>query len=69
MIARLPLWARSWPGDVLDVCKLVTSEEAARGGAATLGMLAATLAVEQTRSLQFVLRPDGPDVGVLLMLK
>lgn len=60
--------AADWD-EAVRVCKLVTSEDAARGGAAMLGMLAATLEAEQMRSLQLVLRPGAPDVGALVMLK
>jgi len=55
--------------EAVRACTLVAGEDAARGGAAMLGMLAATLEAEQMRSLQLALRPGGPDVGALVMLK
>jgi hypothetical protein len=55
--------------EAVRVCKLVASEDAARRGAAMLGMLAGTLEAEKMRSLQLVLRPGAPDVGALVMLK
>ena len=55
--------------DAVRLCKLVASEDAARGGAATLGALAGTLHAEQMLSVQLVLRADGPDVAALVMLK
>jgi hypothetical protein len=51
------------------LCRLVASEDAARGGAAMLGMLAGTLEAEQTAGVQVQLRPDGTDVSVLVSLR
>ena len=55
--------------EAVRLCQLVASQDAARGGAAMLGTLAATLEAETTSGVQLVLGPDGPDVNVLVTLK
>jgi hypothetical protein len=55
--------------EAVRLCRLVASEDAARGGAAMLGMLAGTLEAEQTAGVQVQLRPDGTDVSVLVSLR
>ena len=55
--------------EAVRLCRLVAGEAAAREGAAVLGMVAGTLEVETTSGVQFVLRPDGPDVSVLVTLR
>lgn len=55
--------------EAVRLCQLVASQDAARGGAAVLGTLAATLEAETTSGVQLVLGPRGPDVNALVMLK
>lgn len=54
--------------EAVRLCRLIAGEEAARGGAALFGMLASTLETDSTSGLQLQLRPDGPDVSVLVTL-
>lgn len=55
--------------EAVRMCRLVANEKTARAAAATLGTLAAALELDATSGVQLVLRPDGPDVSVLLTLR
>jgi len=51
----------------VDLCKLVTSPEVARGGAAVIGSIAGTLQVEKTEGTELVFAAGAPDVVVWLL--
>ncbi len=55
--------------EAVRLCRLVASEDAAREAAAMLGTVAATLELDATSGVQFLIRPDGPDVSVLVTLR
>ncbi len=55
--------------DAVRLCQIVAGEDAARGGAAVLGTLAATLHPEGLSSVQLALRADGADVVAVVKLR
>jgi hypothetical protein len=53
--------------DAVRACTLVTDADAARGGAAMLGLLSATLRADEMMALRVAVQPDGVDVGALVI--
>lgn len=60
-------YARSDWDEAVGLCTRVASQEAARGGAAVLGLVSSTLG--DLQALTLVLRPEGVDVVALATLR